>query len=164
VRTSTDSSQERFIGNETIIILRVTALLDEDINLLTLKLLTEGQKNVLQLTQHHGAVLHFVIELQALNEVLKGTSVLGLLHSAVDGEELFKLDELVSLLGGATQICDHLQGGVQVETSETVSQVEQVNPALTLKVIDVESELGAFRKKIKDYIHQSFYLTLKNIK
>ena len=78
-------------------------------------------------------------------------------------KHLFKLDETVSLLGGAAQICDHLQGGVQVETSETVSQVEQVNPALTLKVIDVESELGAFRKKTKDYIYQSFYLTLKNI-
>jgi hypothetical protein len=144
VRTSTHSSQERFIGNETIIILRVTALLDKDVNLFTFKLLTKGQQNVLQLTQHHGAVLHFVIELQALNEVLKVTGVLGLLHSAVDGEELFKFDETVSLLGGATKICDHLQSGVQVKTSETVSQVEQVNPALTLEVIDVESELGAF--------------------
>ena len=33
-------------------------------------------------------ITYFVIELQALNEVLKGTGVLGLLHGAVDGEEL----------------------------------------------------------------------------
>jgi len=43
---------------------------------------------VLQLSQHHGAVLHLVVELEALDEVLVGARVLGLLHLAVDREEL----------------------------------------------------------------------------
>jgi hypothetical protein len=147
VRTSTDSSQEGFIGDEAVIILRVTALLDQDVNLLTLKLLTKGEQDVLKLAQHHGAILHFVVQLETLNEVLKATSVLGLLHVAVDGEELFESHELLSLLGGATESLDHLQGGVQVQTSETVTKVEQVDPALALEVIDVESELGALKIK-----------------
>ena len=43
---------------------------------------------MLQLSQHHGAVLHLVVELEALDEVLVGARVLGLLHLAVDREEL----------------------------------------------------------------------------
>lgn len=43
---------------------------------------------MLQLSQHHGAVLHLVVELQALNEVLEGASVLGVLDLLVDGVKL----------------------------------------------------------------------------
>ena len=43
---------------------------------------------MLQLSQHHGAVLHLVVQLQALNEVLKVAGFLGLLDVAVDRVEL----------------------------------------------------------------------------
>ena len=43
---------------------------------------------MLELSQHHGAVLHLVVQLQALNEVLKVASLLGLLDIRVDGVEL----------------------------------------------------------------------------
>merc|ERR1719394_1221271 len=71
VGPGTDSPQERLIGNESIVVLRVAALLDQNVNLLTLELLTKGKQNVLKFAQHHGAVLHLVVELQALDEVLK---------------------------------------------------------------------------------------------
>ena len=41
-----------------------------------------------ELSQHHGAVLHLVVELQALDEVLKVAGLLGLLDVAVDWVEL----------------------------------------------------------------------------
>ena len=41
-----------------------------------------------QLSKHHGAVLHLVVQLQALNEVLKVAGFLGLLDVAVDWVEL----------------------------------------------------------------------------
>ena len=50
--------------------------------------LTKRQQNVLKLSQHHGAVLHLVIQLQALNEVLEVAGLLGLLDFGVDGVEL----------------------------------------------------------------------------
>ena len=43
---------------------------------------------MLKLAQHHGAVLHLVVELQALDEVLKVAGLLGLLDIAVDRVEL----------------------------------------------------------------------------
>ena len=43
---------------------------------------------MLELSQHHGAVLHLVVQLQALNEVLKVAGLLGLLDFGVDGVEL----------------------------------------------------------------------------
>ena len=50
--------------------------------------LTERQQDVFKLSQHHGAILHLVVQLQALNEVLEVASFLGLLDVAVDWVEL----------------------------------------------------------------------------
>ena len=50
--------------------------------------LTERQQDVFELSQHHGAILHLVVQLQALNEVLEVASFLGLLDVAVDWVEL----------------------------------------------------------------------------
>merc|ERR1711874_304402 len=115
--------QERLIGNESIVILRVAALLDQDVNLLS---------------------LHLVVQLQALNEVLKVAGFLGLLDVAVDWVELFQLNELLSLLLGTAQFVNHLQGGVEVETTEAVAEVEHVHAGLALKVVDVKSKLCTF--------------------
>ena len=41
-----------------------------------------------EFSQHHGAVLHLVVQLQALNEVLEVAGFLGLLDVAVDWVEL----------------------------------------------------------------------------
>ena len=50
--------------------------------------LTKRQQDVFKLSQHHGAVLHLVVQLQALNEVLEVAGFLGLLDVAVDWVEL----------------------------------------------------------------------------
>jgi len=141
VGTRADSLQEWFIRDETIIVFGVTAFLDENVDLLTLQLLTQGEEDVLQLTQHHCAVLHLVVKLKALDEVLVGSGVLGLLHLAVDRVELLQLDELLALLLGAAQFVDHLESGVEVQAPETVAEVEEVHPGLALKVVDVKGKL-----------------------
>merc|ERR1719225_338160 len=56
VGPGTHPPQERLIGNESIVVLRVAALLDQNVNLLALELLTKGKQNVLKLAQHHGGV------------------------------------------------------------------------------------------------------------
>jgi len=143
VGPGTHPPQERLIGNESIVVLRVAALLDQNVNLLTLKLLTKGKQNVLKLAQHHGAVLHLVVELQALDEVLKVAGLLGLLDVAVDRVELFQLNELLALLLGTAQFVDHLQGGVEVQAAKAVAKVEHVHPGLALEVVDVKGKLSA---------------------
>ena len=50
--------------------------------------LTERQQDVFKLSKHHGAVLHLVVQLQALNEVLEGASVLGVLDFFVNWVKL----------------------------------------------------------------------------
>ena len=97
---------------------------------------------MLELSKHHGAVLVLVVELQALQEVLKRAHLLRLLDLSVDGIKLLELDELFALLLGAAQLLDHLEGGVKVETPEALAEVEHVDPGLALKVVNVEGELG----------------------
>ena len=50
--------------------------------------LTERQQDVFKLSKHHGAILHLVVQLQALDEVLEVAGFLGLLDVAVDWVEL----------------------------------------------------------------------------
>merc|ERR1719285_1598488 len=132
VGPSTYSSQERFVRDESIIILRIAAFLDQDIHLLSLQLLSK----------HHGSVLHFVIQLQTLDEVLKVSGFLRLLHFRVDGEELLDFDELFSLLLCPPESVDHLEGGVEVKAPKAVPKVKHVHSSLALKVINVKGELS----------------------
>ena len=71
--TLSNNPMSRYLGNQLICLI-----------------FTKRQEDVFQLSQHHGAVLHFVIKLQAFNEVLKGSCVFGFLHVRVDGVELSK--------------------------------------------------------------------------
>merc|ERR1712020_668818 len=80
VRASAHSSQERFIWNETIIVLRVAAFLNQNINFFTLQLLTERQKDVFELSQHHGAILHLVNQLQSWVEIQTTEAVTKIKH------------------------------------------------------------------------------------
>lgn len=41
-----------------------------------------------EFSEHHGAILHLVVQLQTLNEVLKGAGVLGVLDLLVDWVKL----------------------------------------------------------------------------
>jgi len=110
----------------------VTALLDQDVHLLPLQL------------------LHLVVQLETLDKVLVGAGVLGLLDLRVDGVELLELDELLSLLLGATQFFNHLEGGVLVEPPQTVAQIEQVHAGLALEVIDVKGKLCSFNVLVSE--------------
>ena len=56
---------------------------------------------------------------------------------------LLELKEFVALLLGSSELLNHLEGGVKVEPTEAVSQVEQVHSRLALEIVDVEGEAGA---------------------
>ena len=89
----------------------------------------------------HGVVVIFVVELQDLNEVVEASLVLGVLAGLVHGEDLGLGDHLLALLGGASDLGDGLEGGVQVAGADEVAGIEGVNLAVSLEVIDIEGEV-----------------------
>ncbi len=122
---------------------------------------TQGKEDALELSEDHGAVVGFVVQLHALNEIFNGADILVLLDLAEDGQEFISLDLLLScnvidesdkcqsfghkdnkrtLLLGATHLLNLSQGGVQVKSTESIAQVEHVHSLVTLKVVDGEGE------------------------
>merc|ERR1712141_497991 len=71
----------------------------------------------------------------------------------VNWVKLLKLQELLALLLCSTQLLDHLESGVEIETAETISKIEEVHPSPALEVIDVESESSAFHVFRSEFSH-----------
>lgn len=98
--------------------------------------LTKGKEDVFELSVHHHAVLRLVVELKHLHEVLVRAGVLVLLDLSENGHEVINLDHLLLLLVLASDLLNDSQGGVQVQGSEAVTDVEGVHRAIALEVID----------------------------
>ena len=109
----------------------------------------------------HGVVVIFVIELQDLNEVVEASLVLGVLAGLVHGEHIGLGEHLLALLGGASDLGDGLEGGVQVAGSDQITSIEGINLAISLEVIDIEGEFNCINflllepKLSHDYCHRS---------
>ena len=69
---------EGFVGDETILILSASQLVKHLASILLGDHVSQVAQDVLQLGQHHGAVLVLVVEFAELNEVMVIASVLGL--------------------------------------------------------------------------------------
>ena len=130
-----------FEGHESLIILRLTQLLHQGLGLLLAELLAEVGQETEQLVGQHGVVVIFVVQLQDLNKVVEASLVLAVLGGLVDGEDLVLGQHLLSLLGGASDLSDGLEGGVEVASSDEVTSEESVNLAISLEVIDVKGEV-----------------------
>jgi len=141
--------QERLEGHEAIIVLRLTELLHEALGLLLGQLLTEVDEELEELISLHGVVSIFVVELQDLNEVVEASLVLGVLAGLVQGEDVSLGQELGALGRVTTDFLDGLQGGVLVAGADEVADVEGVNLAISLEVIDIEGEFDGWNEGIE---------------
>jgi len=139
--SSTHSLQEGNEGHEAFIVGGLAELLHQGLGLLLGQLLSEVGQQTEQLVGQHGVVVIFVVQLQDLNEVVEASLVLGVLAGLVHGEDLGLGDHLLALLGGASDLGDGLEGGVQVAGADEVASVEGVNLAISLEVIDIEGEV-----------------------
>jgi len=133
--------QEWLEWNETILILGITELLHQRLGLLLGQLLTEVGEEQEQLMGQHGVVIVFVVQLQDLNKVVEATLVLGVLAGLVHGEDIGLGEELLALGDSTTDLLDGLQGGVQVAGADKVADVEGIDLAVSLEVIDVKGEV-----------------------
>ena len=104
-------------------------------------LLTEVGQQSEELVLKDGAVLVLVVQLQDLNEVVEATGVLGVLGLLEERVEVIELEGLLSLLGLTAQLSDGLQGGVEVASAEKVTNIEAIDGAVALEVVDLEGEL-----------------------
>ena len=129
--------------HKPVVICGVAELLHEGLGLVLGQLLTEVGQETEQLVGQHGVVVIFVVQLQDLNEVVEASLVLAVLGGLVDGEDLVLGQHLLSLLGGASNLSDCLEGGVQVASSDEVTSEESVNLAISLEVIDIKGEVDS---------------------
>ncbi len=133
--------QLTFEGNETILILRVAELSHQVLGLLLGQLLTEVGEEQEQLMGQHSVVIVFVVQLQDLNKVVEATLVLGVLGILVGGVAVALGKDLLALLSLTADLGDGLEGGVQVAGADEVTQVEGINLAVSLEVIDIEGKV-----------------------
>ena len=133
--------QEGDEGHEAFIIGGLAQLLHEGLGLLLGQLLSEVGQQSEQLVGQHGVVVVLVVQLQDLNEVVEATLVLGVLAGLVHGEDIGLGEELLALGDSTADLLDGLQGGVQVAGADEVANVEGVDLAVSLEVIDVKGEV-----------------------
>merc|ERR1711955_51198 len=106
-------------------------------------LVSQVAEDVVKLSQHHGAVGVFVVQLEELHIVV----VCSLAVRSLDGSvallyNLVKLAELLALLVSLAQTYTHLLGGVEAHGVHDVSKVEHVKLAFAIPVIDVTDLLA----------------------
>ena len=111
-------------------------------NLMFLKLTKIGQQPE-EFVLEDGAVLILVVQFKDFNEVMEATGILGVLGFLEDGVELINLQGSLALVVLTSELTDGLEGGVQVAGAEQVSDVEAINLAVSLEVIDLEGELDS---------------------
>ena len=131
--------------NEAVIVSRVAQLLHQVLGLLLGQLLTEVHQQLEQLELQDGVVGIFVVQLQDLNEVVEATLVLGVLAGLVHGEDIGLGQELLSLGTSASNLLDGLQGGVKVAGTDEVANIEGIDLAVSLEVIDVKGEVDGWK-------------------
>ena len=150
--------------HKPVVICRVAELLHEGLGLVLGQLLTQVGQQAEQFVSKHGVVLILVVELQDLDEVLgpeteirillsnssrvthvEASLVLAALTVDVHGKYLLLGNRLLSLLSGPTYLRYGLQGGVQVAGADEVANVEGVDLAVSLEVIDVKGEVDGWK-------------------
>merc|ERR1712244_66669 len=104
--------QEGHVGEQTILILGVTELSEQLLDIVLGNLVTEITEDVVELSQHHGAVAVLVVELEELQVVVVGA------------------------LGDTG-----LLGDVQAKSVHHVSEEKEVNLAFAIPVVDVADVL-----------------------
>merc|ERR1719336_2864383 len=139
--SSTHSLQEGNEGHEAFIVGGLAELLHQGLGLLLGQLLSEVGEQSEQLVGKHGVVVVLVVQLQDLNEVVEASLVFGVLAGLVHGEHVGLGEELLALGDSTADLLDGLQGGVQVAGADEVANVEGIDLAVSLEVIDIEGEV-----------------------
>ncbi len=80
---------------------------------------------------------------------MEAAGVLGFLGHLEQGVHVLHGDDLLALLGLAADQLDGGQGGVDVAGTDHVANVEAIDLAVSLEVIDLEGELDLCKDSLK---------------
>jgi len=150
--------QERHEGSEALIVLGIAQLVHQALGLLLGELLTKIGQKPEEIFAEDGLVFVLVVQLQDLNEIVDATGVLGVLGHLEEGVHVLEGDDLLALLLLATDGINGLVGGVDVAGADEVTDVEAIDLAVTLEVIDLEGELDLFNIPRVDAVFLSYFL------
>jgi len=150
--------QERHEGSEALSILGVAQFVHQALGFLLGELLTQVGQQPEEIFAKHGLVGVFVVQLQDLNEIVNATGVLGVLGLLEEGIHVLETDGPLALLLLTTNLNDGLHGGVQVAGANEVTNVETVDLAISLEVVNLEGELDFFNITGMDAVFLSYFL------
>jgi len=139
---SGQSVQEGHVGEQTILVLGVTQLSEQVLHIGLGHLVTEVAEDVVQLSEHHGAVAVFVVELEELKVVGVGSLGVGGGNGGLALlDNVVVLGELLALLVGLSLGDTGLLGDVQAKSVHDVSEEEEIDLAFAIPVVDVADVL-----------------------
>jgi len=150
--------QERHEGSEALSVLGVAQLIHQTLGFFLGELLTQVGQQPEEIFAKHGLVGVFVVQLQDLNEIVDATGVLGVLGLLEEGIHVLEDNGLLALLLLTTNFSNSLHGGVQVAGTNEVTNVETIDLAISLEVIDLEGELDFFNIPGVDAVFLSYFL------
>jgi len=151
--------QERHERSETLIVLGVAKLVHQALSFLLGEFLTKIGQQPEEILAEDGFVLVLVVQFQDFNEIVDATGVLGVLGLLEDGVHLIDGDHLLALfLETTAHVVDGVVGGVQVAGADEVTNVEGIDFAVTLEVVDLEGELDFFNIPRVDAVFLSYFL------
>ena len=139
--------QEWCVREETILVLLTSQLIKHLDSILLGNHVPQVAQDVLQLGQHHGAVLVLVVELAELDKVMVVTEDLRLLQSLLDeGNDLVKLAELLAIVVSLAVLDADLLDNVEAKGIEDVHKVVHVDDTLHVPIIDLADPLDIIRR------------------
>ena len=138
-------------GHEALVVSGLAELLHQGLGLLLGQLLSEVGQKTEQLVGQHGVVLIFVVELQDLNEVVEASLVFGVLARFVHGEHVGLGEGLLTLFRLSSDLLNGLYGWVQVASPDKVPDIECIDFAISLEVVNIKSEVDCYLTRNKNY-------------
>ena len=100
--------------------------------------LTHKSQESLELSQHHGSILIFVVQFAQLNVVVVVSGVFGLLDGCLDKFDNFvEFHEFLFNIVSLTELDASLLGQVHAHGVEDVHEVEHVNLTFAIPIVDV---------------------------
>ena len=130
--------QEWCVREETILVLLASQLVKHLGSILLGDHVSQVAQDVLQLGQHHGAVLVLVVELAELDKVVVVTRVLRLLQSLLSqGDDLIELAELLASVVSLAVLDADLLDDVEAKGVEDVHEIVHVEFTLHVPIIDL---------------------------
>jgi len=112
-------------------VLASVGVLEDLVTLSVAQFVAQAGQQMTQLSGGDEALALPVESLEALVEVVEGSSVLNLGHIGVDGQELLQLVSLLAHLVGASVLLDDVHGRVVAQAVQHVSSLEGIYLTVT---------------------------------